>query len=230
MYIEENCNWTPYGTNPELDKLVYDKDYEVRYEVAEQGYGLDKLVYDKNLWVRYIVAEHGYGLDKLIYDENDYIQDSIKDYLKSHNLTIDQWIAQNPDKCVLDHKNSQVKEITKDFIYKIDDSNKLIVQSQYESIDEFFNSEIDNDAKMNTLAICTVDTKEPLFKVEKLNFNNQTNYKFIVEITTDKGDDFRVSAIIQSQDQLNKLIQQTVDALNLYEQFRKYAEDLENCL
>lgn len=47
MYISENCNWTMYGTNPELDKLVDSKKYEDRKEVAKQGYGLDILVNDE---------------------------------------------------------------------------------------------------------------------------------------------------------------------------------------
>ena len=296
MYISENCKWTPYGTNPELDKqvdsdnmyarakvaeqgygldkLINDANEEVRGEVAEQGYGLDKLVHDKfphvrvavarqgycldilvndeNSWVREEVAEQGYGLDILvndkynmvrakvaeqgygldilINDEDWYVRDSVKDYLKSHNLTINHWIEQNPDKCVLEHKNSQVEKVTKDFIHKIDDSNKLTVQSQFDSIDEFFSTEIEDDVKMNTLVICAIDTKMPLFKVEKSKSDNQIDYKFIVDITTDRGEHFNIEAFIQSQEQLNKLIQQTVDALNLYEQFSKYADDLENCL
>lgn len=252
MYISENCNWTPYGTNTELDKMVDSDDWEdresaarhsygldilindedqgVREEVAWQGYGLDILINDEGGLVRRSVATRGYGLDKLINDEYSLTREEVNNYLEKHHLTLSQWIKQNPDKCVLEHNDNQLTEVTKDFIYKINDSNKLTVLSQYESINEFFNSEIDNDTKINTLVICAVDTKEPLFKVEKLNFNNQINYKFIVEITTDKGDDFIVRSIIQSQDQLNKLIQQTVDALNLYEQFNKYAEDLENCL
>ena len=27
MYISENCNWTPYGTDPELDKQVDSDNY-----------------------------------------------------------------------------------------------------------------------------------------------------------------------------------------------------------
>ena len=47
MYISENCNWTPYGTDPELDKQVDSDNYYVRAVAANQGYGLDKLINDE---------------------------------------------------------------------------------------------------------------------------------------------------------------------------------------
>ena len=58
-YIEDN-----------LDILVNDEHWNVRREVARQGYGLDKLVNDKDCDVRKEVAKHGYCLDKLVNDED----------------------------------------------------------------------------------------------------------------------------------------------------------------
>lgn len=296
MYISENCQWTPYGTNSELDKqvdsddysirakvakqgygldkLVNDKDFHVRYEVAKQGYGLDKLINDKycdvrmtiakrgygldklindedywirmevaykgygldilindeNKHVRIEVAKHGYGLDKLIEDKESWVRKEAKCYLKDHNLSLKQWVKQNPDKCIYKHNDSLIiEEVTKDFIYKIDVSNKLEVQTQYDSIDEFFDSDVEDDIKMNTLIIYSIDTKIPLFKIEKIE-NDKTEYKFIVDITNEQGDDFIVRTIIKSKDQLDKLIQQTIEALNAYPQFSKYTDDLESCL
>ena len=292
MYISENCQWTPYGTNPELDeevnsdnneicrkvakqgygldklindedclirffvanqgygldklvndrdsgvrcvvayqgygldKLVNDEDWTVREAVAKQGYGLDILINDKNEFVRVAVAHQGYGLDKLINDKNYCVCWEVKDYLKEHHLTLKKWIVQNSDKCVLKHNEV---EVTKDFICKIDGSNKLEVQSQYDSIDEFFDSNVKDDIKMNTIIVCSADTKTPLFQIEKVE-NDKTEYKFIVDITNEQGDNFRVQTFIQSKEQLDNLIQQTIDALNLYPQFSKYTDDLENCL
>lgn len=296
MYISDNCNWTPYGTNSELDKQVDSDDLRIREEVAKQGYGLDKLINDEDAWIRatvarqgygldvlvkdkeYVVREavgeqgygldilindeepcvrcqvayHGYGLDKLVYDKvweiragvayqgygfdkliNDKHEDVrywVKYFLEKYNLTLEQWIEQNPDKCALDHKDSQEKKVTKNFIYKVNDSNKLEVQSQYDSVDEFFGLDVNNDAKMNTLIICAVDTKTPLFKVEKVKVEEKTKYKFIIDITNEDGDNFSIKSTIQTQDQLNKLIEQTVDYLRNYPQFAKYADDLANCL
>ena len=120
--------------------------------------------------------------------------------------------------------------IIKDFIYKIDDSNKIVIQTEYDSIDEFFNESVTNDIKLDTLVICTVDTKEPLFKVQKINNDDNKTFKFIVEITSNEGDDFVIRSIIKSQEHLNELIQQTIDSLRNYPQFSKYADDLEDCL
>ena len=58
-YIEDN-----------LEELVNDRDWDVRREVARQGYGLDILVNDKDCDVRLEVAKHGYCLDKLVNDED----------------------------------------------------------------------------------------------------------------------------------------------------------------
>ena len=275
MYILDKCNWTPYGTNPELDKkvdndywwirneaakqgygldiLINDEDFDVRSEVACQGYGLDILINDKNERVRREVAEHGYGLDILVNDENYWVRQSVanqgygldklindKDYsvrggavtsyLRKHNLTLEQWIEQNPDKCALDQNKCSIEKVTKDFIYKINESNKLEVQSQYNSVDEFFSEPIANDIKLDTIVICSVDTKIPLIKLSKVKKDNDLKYLFIVDITNDHNDNFSVKSIIQTKEQLNKLIQQTIDSLNNYPQFIKYAEDLENCL
>lgn len=208
----------------ELDKLINDNSY-VRAAVARQGYGLDKLVYDEDDNVRKDVARQGYGLDKLINDESYIVREAVRTYLRDYNLNINEWMEQYPDKCVLG-----VEDVIKNFIYKINESNKLKVQSYYDSIDEFFSLEIEDDIKMNTIIICAVDTKIPLFKVEKLKSDNQINYKFIIDIMTDKGEHFNVESFIQSQAQLTKFIQQIADTLNLYSQFSKYADDLESCL
>ena len=65
-YIEDN-----------IDKLVNDKDCDVRYEVAKQGYGLDKLVNDKYWQVRLEVARQGYCLDILVNDKDCYVRKEV---------------------------------------------------------------------------------------------------------------------------------------------------------
>lgn len=127
-------------------------------------------------------------------------------------------------------KNNETKKVIQDFIYKVDDSNKLTTQTEYDSIDEFFSEPITNDIKLDTLIICTVDTKEPLIKLQKVEVEDKIKFKFIVEITNEDGDDFIVRSTIKSQDQLNQLIQQTIEALKQFTQFSKYADDLEKYL
>ena len=74
-----------------LGILVNDEDYDVRAAVAEQGYGLDVLINDEVYDVRAAVAEQGYGLDILINDKHWIVQEAVKNYLTSHNLTLEQW-------------------------------------------------------------------------------------------------------------------------------------------
>ena len=66
MYISENCNWTPYGTKSDLDKLVDSLISDTRISMVKQNYGLDKLINDTDRDVRAAVARNGYKLDILI--------------------------------------------------------------------------------------------------------------------------------------------------------------------
>lgn len=122
------------------------------------------------------------------------------------------------------------KEVVQDFIYKVDNSNKLKIKTEYNSIDEFFSEPIKNDITLDTLIICTIDTKEPLIKLQKVDTDATTEFKFIIDLTNKDGDNFIFKSIIKSQEQLNQLIQQTIDMLKQSSQFAKYVDDLENCL
>ena len=126
--------------------------------------------------------------------------------------------------------NSETDEVVQDFIYKVNDSNKLTTQTEYDSVDEFFSEPITNDIKLDTLVICAVDTKEPLIKLQKVEAEDKTEFKFIVDITNEDNDDFRFRSIIKSQEQLDQLVQQTIEALKQYPKFSKYANDLEEYL
>ena len=123
-----------------------------------------------------------------------------------------------------------ITEVVQDFIYKVDDSNKLATQTEYDSVDEFFSEPIANDIKLDTLVICTVDTKEPLIKLQKVKTEDKTEFKFIVDIINEDNDNFMFKSIIKSQEQLDQLVQQTIEALKQYPKFSKYAEDLDNYL
>ena len=74
-----------------LNILINDKNWRVRTAVAEQGYGLDILINDEDCDVRTAIAKQGYGLDVLINDEDWKVREAVKNYLTSHNLTLEQW-------------------------------------------------------------------------------------------------------------------------------------------
>lgn len=135
------------------------------------------------------------------------------------------------DKTINLREKKKNTAIIKDFIYKIDDSNKFTIQLYGDdSVDDYFDEPVSTNTKHNTLVICAVDTKVPLFKLEKVSVENEVNYKFIVDITNDSGDTFIIRSIIKDKDQLNKLIEQTAVSLSAFPQFAKYADDLENCI
>lgn len=126
--------------------------------------------------------------------------------------------------------DGEIKKVVQDFIYSVNDSNKLTTQTECDSIDEFFSEPVKNDIKLDTLIICSVDTKEPLIKLQKVEVKDKTEFKFIVDIINEDDDSFTFKSIIKSQDQLNQLIQQTVEALKQYPKFNKYVDDLEEYL
>ena len=119
--------------------------------------------------------------------------------------------------------NRKNTEILKDFIYKIDDSSKLKLQYDYDSVDEFFNAETDVNLYMTVIA---VDTKETLFKLER----SDKGCKYIVDLTTEDGENFSIKSFIKTKEDLTKLISNTIDALSNFPQFSKYISDLENIL
>ena len=215
-----------------LDILINDKEWQVRAEVARQGYGLDILINDEDLDVREEVARQGYGLNVLINDWYPDISKLVSDYLKEHNYkSIAEWAAAEPDKVhKADLQDFKIQEDLKDFIYKIDDSPKLKIESSYDSIDEFFDTCNSSSDDLDELIICTVDTKQPIIKIQKTIKENKTEFKFLVDITDEEGDRFLIQTTIKSKEQLNTKIQETVGALRLYKEFSKYADDLEDCL
>ena len=133
---------------------------------------------------------------------------------------------------IKDCKNEyDYQAIAKDFIYRINEnSNKLTINSNYNSIDEFFSEKYQGNPKLDTMCIIAIDTKEPLIKIEKTKIAEDTRYKFIVDITTEDGEGFSVKCFIDNKFQLDNLIKQTVENLKSYSQFSKYADDLEECL
>lgn len=111
-----------YGTDPELDKLVDSDNYKDRIKAAEQKYALNKLIDDEDYEVRAVVARQGYGLNQLIYDKDEYVRDAVKDYLKKHNLSIEEWSEQTGHELKKCHKKKNTKSYTS-IIIEIDDED-----------------------------------------------------------------------------------------------------------
>lgn len=139
-------------------------------------------------------------------------------------------VSGNTKVCDVAKVHDDSTKVAQDFIYKIDDSDKLNVKTEYSSIDEYFNSDYQNDIKLDTLIIGTVDTKISLIKIEKVEIESKTEFKFIVDITNEKGSNFSFKSVIKDAEQLNSLVTQTIEALNAYPEFTKYVDALADCL
>ena len=127
---------------------------------------------------------------------------------------------------------SQVEKVTRDFIYKVNDSKKLKIEMyNYDDIDEYFNDDsYDSYEDQESINVISVDTKENIISFEKAIINDEKVCKFIVNVTNVDGDNFSVNAILKTKEQLNQLVVNTANALKQYPEFSKYAEDLESCI
>ena len=209
--------------NIDIGEWINSDDYHKRCVIAEQGYGLNKLVNDVDADVRIAVAYQGYELDKLAYDEYSFVRKVVYDYLREHNLTLDEW-------CIQNNKSPVIVQNLKDFVYKVEDSSKIKVETFYESIDALFEDFSNKSYEdKNSIVFMTVDTKIPLIKLEKTRIEDKNCFKFIVDISN-KNDDFRIRSIFDTKEKFDQLLQLTINALQGYSQFSKYADELELCL
>ena len=134
-------------------------------------------------------------------------------------------------KDIEDTNTTKYEDDLKDFIYKIDDTDTLKVQSNYESVESFFADKSDASYSDNeSMVILAVDTKLPIIKLEKQLVNNEKAFKFIVDIKTKDEDQFMIKTTIDSKEKFVSLLESTINSLKEFELFYKYADDLEKCL
>lgn len=108
------ADFIPYAQlTPEQKAMVDNEDYLTRAEAALNGLGLDKLVDDLFPYVRKSVAYYKFGLDKLFFDSEWDVRECAERSLSG--LTVEEWIAQNPDKCALP-ENHLVGNSEREFI------------------------------------------------------------------------------------------------------------------
>lgn len=151
---------------------------------------------------------------------------------KSSLEQLSQWFAKNTQFTPFPKfKTSDFEEDLKNFIYKVEETSTLKVQSNYDSIDSFFADKSESSYSDNeSIVILAVDTKLPIIKLEKQYVNDEKSFKFIVDIKTKDKDRFMIKTTIDSKEKFISLLESTINSLKEFELFYKYAEDLENCL
>ncbi len=175
---------------------------------------------DINEWVqgsynqKIQVAKAGYKLDILILDENETIRNTAQNYLKDHNYkSIQDWIKENNSANI---EQVDLSKTISNFIDNIENSSMLSVQTDLDSIDDFFN----NDSAQ--LDIVTADTKIPIITITTLN---KDEYKFQLNVTNNI-----IVSTFTTTDKFNKLLDLSISELNENSTFYKYVDDLNNCL
>ena len=151
---------------------------------------------------------------------------------KSSLEQLGQWFAKNTKFTPFPKfKTSDFEDDLKDFIYKVDDTNTLKVQSNYDSVESFFADKSEASYSDNeSIVILAIDTKLPIIKLEKQYVNDEKSFKFIVDIETNNKDRFMIKTTIDSKEKFVSLLESTINSLKEFELFYKYAEDLEKCL
>ena len=67
-----------------------------------------KAMVDSAFWFeRLEAAKQGHGLDKLVDDEAWNVRCEVAHYMRDHALTLEEWIAANPEKCGLEENRSR---------------------------------------------------------------------------------------------------------------------------
>ena len=147
-------------------------------------------------------------------------------------FTIFDLVDEDGLKYIKDTKvQSKYEDDLKDFIYRVDDTDTLKVQSNYNSVDLFFADKSDASYSDNeSIVILAVDTKLPIIKLEKQYVNDKKSFKFIVDIKTKDEDQFMIKTTIDSKEKFVSLLESTINSLKEFELFYKYADDLEKCL
>ena len=163
-----------------------------------------------------------------VYDKTE-VHGSVKFY-GSIKITSGEYVS-GEFSCNGDLSNSnESSKVVRNFIDKVNNSNKLTVKTEYDSIDEFFMTPITNNIETDTLIIYTVNTKEPLIRLQKIKVEDQVEFKFIIDITNKDGDDIIFRSMIKSQTQFDQLLRQAVELLEDNPKFSEYGYELEEGL
>lgn len=91
--------------NKEQCALVENCSTTRKLSFVQNGLFLDKLIYDKSPVIKQAIVNQGLALDVLFDDDDQIIKSAVNNYLLERKLTLEQWIEDNPDKCI--HKTNR---------------------------------------------------------------------------------------------------------------------------
>ena len=135
--------------------------------------------------------------------------------------------------CICDVDELKPRLMLQEFVGRIYDFTNLQVSLQYYTIENYFNCGFHED---EYIFISTVEhDNETLIRIEKVKTNkfdsNKVKYKFVSDIADDDYEEiFKAEAIINTQEDLEKYLQDMEDALRNYPQYNKCIEELKRGL
>ena len=135
--------------------------------------------------------------------------------------------------CICDVDELKPRLMLQEFVGRIYDFTNLQVSLHYPTIEDYFNCGFNEDS---FIFISTVEhDNETLIRIEKVKTNkfdsNKVKYKFVSDIVDDDYEEiFKAEAIINTQEDLEKYLQDMEDALRNYPQYNKCIEELKRGL
>ena len=135
--------------------------------------------------------------------------------------------------CICDVDELKPRLMLQEFVSRIYDFTNLQVSLHYSTIEDYFNAGFNEDS---FIFISTVEhDNETLIRIEKVKTNKfdsyKVKYKFVSDIVDDDYNElFSTEAIINTQEDLEKYLQDMEDALRNYPQYNKCIEELKRGL
>ncbi|MBQ8248078.1 MAG: leucine-rich repeat domain-containing protein [Lachnospiraceae bacterium] len=97
-------------TESHLEQSVNSTDIYDQWMALKAGLKLERFVHDVSYTNRAEAAKQGYGLDLLSNDPHTYVQGAVREYLAQHELTLEEWTKENPDKCVYPRMKKELRD------------------------------------------------------------------------------------------------------------------------
>lgn len=205
------------------------KRYNFRIQSCEIGHGGTSDVYSAGVRIFPLYIDSNgkcaRDLDGKIEFSTTPTQNSLED--------LGKWFEKNTSfKPFPKFRSTDFEDGIKDFIYKVDNSKTLKIESgEYATIGEFFKDKsIESYTSNASIVVVAIDKNIPIVKLEKQMVGKSKKYKFIVEIKTEKNDEFIVRSTIDTKEKFYNLLEATINSLREFKEFSKYASELSKCI
>ena len=114
------------------------------------------------------------------------------------------------------------------FIYMIDKYTKFKIITEYNSTEDYFNSDVDEDNNLNIITIYDTSENCEVVKLIKFKENNSIKVKYIADIIQNNKNIYSCNIVIEGYSQLIEWINEVIQALEERSQF-SMAHEFKKC-